>query len=197
MDLEHITAQVSEVTRTLLEAARLKAGQILVIGCSTSEIQGQRIGSAGSTQVAQAVLDGVEGELGESGVFLAVQCCEHLNRALVISSAAMEKYDLTEVRVLPICGAGGAVATELMERLPDGVVVESIAAHAGLDIGDTLIGMHLRPVAVPVRPQGKSIGHAHVTLARTRPKLIGGARAVYAYDEVEQRFGKCVMKPEE
>lgn len=197
MDREKITAQVNEVTNTLMEAARLKPGQILVLGCSTSEIQGQRIGSSGSAQVAQAVLDGVEQALTSSGVYLAAQCCEHLNRALVISGEAAEKYGLMEVRVLPISGAGGAVAAELMNRLEDGVVVEEISAHAGIDIGDTLIGMHLRPVAVPVRPKNPSIGQAHVTLARTRPKLIGGARAVYAYDEVEQRFGKSVIKNDE
>lgn len=193
MDLAEITRQTEEVTRGLLEVARLKPGQILVLGCSTSEVRGQRIGAAGSTDVARAVLDGLRTVLTGTGVYLAVQCCEHLNRAIVISEEAAERYGLTPVTVLPVPGAGGATAALAMDVIDRAVVVEGVAAHAGIDIGDTLIGMHLRPVAVPVRLPRREIGQAHVTVARTRPRLIGGARAVYALDEVEQRFGKGVI----
>lgn len=193
MDLEEVRAGAEELARGLLEVARLKPGQILVLGCSTSEIQGERIGSAGSTRVATAVLDGVQAALENTGVYLAVQCCEHLNRALVIAEAAVDKYGLTPVWVLPVPGAGGATAALAMDRIENAVVVEAVAAHAGMDIGDTIIGMHLRPVAVPVRLARRTLGQAHVTLARTRPRLVGGTRAVYALDEVEQRFGKGVI----
>lgn len=194
VSLEEIKSQVKEAVKGLLEVARLKPGQILVLGCSTSEIQGKRIGSYGNTEVAAAVLDGVEEALSGTGVRLAVQCCEHLNRALVVERETCEKYNLTEVTVLPVPNAGGATAATALRRFKDPCVVESIQAHAGIDIGDTFIGMHLRPVAVPVRLPIKSIGYAHLTLARTRPKLIGGKRAVYAWDEVEERFGKGVVK---
>ena len=145
-------------------------------------------------QIASAVLNGIEKELKGTGIFLAVQCCEHLNRALVVERQLCEKYGLTQVAVLPVPTAGGAAASAGMARFSQPVVVESIQAHAGIDIGDTLIGMHLRPVAVPVRLRIKTIGEAHVTMARTRPKLIGGARAVYAEDDIDRRFGKGVCK---
>lgn len=190
LDLQEIRHDVHQLVRELLDVARLKPGQILVLGCSTSEIQGKKIGSTGSTEVAAAVLDGILGALEGTGVYLAVQCCEHLNRALVVEREAVEKYNLTEVTVLPVPNAGGATAATAMKRFKDPVVVESIQAHAGIDIGDTLIGMHVRPVAVPVRLSSRSVGHAHVNAARTRPKLIGGRRAVYAWDEFEERIGK-------
>lgn len=190
INLQKVKEEVYKATKGLLEAAKLRPGQILVLGCSTSEIQGKRIGSTGSTDVAVVVLDGVQEALRGTGVHLAVQCCEHLNRALVVEREVQEKYNLTEVTVLPVPKAGGATAATALRRFHDPVVVESIQAHAGIDIGDTLIGMHLRPVAVPVRLEQKSVGNAHLTLARTRPKLIGGARAVYAWDEVEEKFGK-------
>lgn len=192
--LTEIKAQVKEACKGLLEVARLKPGQILVLGCSTSEIQGRRIGSYGNTEVAGAVLDAMEESLAGTGVHLAVQCCEHLNRALVVERETCEKYNLTEVTVLPVPHAGGATAATALRRFKDPCVVETISAHAGIDIGDTFIGMHLKPVAVPVRIARKSIGYAHLTMARTRPKLIGGKRAVYAWDEVEDRFGKGVVK---
>ncbi|MGI6626906.1 MAG: TIGR01440 family protein [Bacillota bacterium] len=187
---DSIKSQANEVATGLLESARLKPGQILVLGCSTSEVQGKRIGSHGSTDIARAVLEGVEEALAESGVFLAVQCCEHLNRSLVVEREALDKFNLTEVTVLPVPHAGGATAFTAMKLFKDPAVVESIQAHAGIDIGDTLIGMHLRPVAVPVRMPIKSIGHAHVTVARTRPKLVGGKRAVYDWQDFEARLTK-------
>jgi uncharacterized protein (TIGR01440 family) len=194
LDLAAVRAEVIQAVTGLLEVARLKPGQILVLGCSTSEVQGKRIGSAGNTDVAAAVLDGVEEALKGTGVRLAVQCCEHLNRCLVVERDTQEKYNLSEVTVLPVPHAGGATAATAMERFRDPAVVESIQAHAGLDIGDTLIGMHLRPVAVPVRLAVRSVGEAHLTLARTRPKLVGGKRAVYAWDEIEEKVGKGVQR---
>ncbi len=178
--LAEIKGQVASAVRGLLEKAHLREGQVLVLGCSTSEVQGSRIGSAGSEQVAAAILDGVDEALEGTGVHLAVQCCEHLNRCLVVKRDTCEKYNLTEVSVVPVPHAGGATGASALSRLKDPVVVESIQAHAGIDIGDTFIGMHLRPVAVPVRLPLKAIGKAHLTLARTRPRLVGGRRAVYA-----------------
>lgn len=194
LDLSRVKQEVLQATKGLLEAAKLRPGQIVVLGCSTSEIQGKRIGSTGSAEVAAAVLDGIHEGLKGTGVHLAVQCCEHLNRCLVVERDVQEKYGLTEVTVLPVPKAGGATASTALRRFSDPVVVETIQAHAGIDIGDTLIGMHLRPVAVPVRLGQETVGSAHLTVARTRPKLVGGNRAVYAWDEIEEKFGKKAEK---
>lgn len=177
--LETIKNQCFEVTQALLEVGKLKPGQIIVLGCSTSEVRGESIGSAGSKEIAQAILDGIREALEGTGVALAVQCCEHLNRCLVVERHVAERYNLTEVTVIPVPNAGGAAAATAMGTFDDPIVVESIQAHAGIDIGDTFIGMHLKPVVVPVRLPIKSIGHAHLTVAGTRPKLVGGKRAVY------------------
>ncbi|MEW6661860.1 MAG: TIGR01440 family protein [Bacillota bacterium] len=179
MDFQKIALEVKQAAEGLLKEASLRPGQILVVGGSTSEVLGRRIGSASNLEVAQVILRELVQAVRQAQVFLAVQCCEHLNRALVIERAAQEKYLLEEVTVVPVPGAGGALAAFAMDLLEDAVVVEKLAAHAGMDIGDTLIGMHLRPVAVPVRLPVKSIGLAHLTLAKTRPKLVGGHRAVY------------------
>ncbi|NPV69736.1 MAG: TIGR01440 family protein [Firmicutes bacterium] len=192
MELDKIRSQVREVTEGLLEVARLKPGQILVVGCSTSEVLGKRIGSAGSPEVAAAILDALLAITRPRGLYLAVQSCEHLNRALVVEEACAEKYGLEPVTVLPVPKAGGAFAGTAMQVFENPVVVESIRAHAGIDIGNTLIGMHLRPVAVPVRLPVKRIGEAHVVMARTRPKLIGGERACYRKDLIDSEFGKGV-----
>jgi len=200
-DLDNLKADVRRETKeaaaSLLQVARLKPGQILVLGCSTSEVLGRRIGSSSNVRIAQAILEGIDEALKGTGVYLAVQCCEHLNRALVVEEETAEKYGLTEVTVLPVPHAGGATAATALRMFKHPVVVESIQAHAGIDIGDTLIGMHLRPVAVPVRSDIKKIGEANLVMARTRPKLIGGKRAVYAWDEVEERFGKSAPAPEQ
>jgi len=189
--LRSIAADTERCVRELAAAGGLKAGQLLVVGASTSEVIGRRIGTSGTTEeardVARAIYEGIEAARRGIGFHPAFQCCEHLNRALVVTREAAERYGLTEVSAVPIPGAGGAMAAYAYRHLPDACLVESVQAHAGIDIGDTLIGMHLRPVAVPVRPSVKSIGEAHVTMARTRPKLIGGERAVYvlAPDERE------------
>lgn len=179
LNLAQIKSDTSMALEGLLEVANLKAGQVLVIGCSTSEVAGQRIGSAGSLEIAEAVFSGVMPKLQEQGIYLAVQCCEHLNRALVVEQEAQEKYGWEEVSVIPHQKAGGSLATVTYNRFSRPVLVEEIKAHAGLDMGDTFIGMHLRKVAVPVRLEVKTIGNAHLTVARTRPKLIGGERAKY------------------
>lgn len=176
MDIE---AQARAVASELLAKARLAPGAVIVVGCSTSEVVGQRIGTATSPGAAAAVLAGLAGAIAGTGIDLAIQCCEHLNRALVVERSVADRLGLDEVTVVPKPGAGGALAAEAMERLADPVVVEAIKAHAAIDIGETLIGMHLRPVAVPLRPAQNRIGEARVTMAMTRPKLIGGERAVY------------------
>ncbi len=161
------------------EQVHLKKDQVLVVGCSTSEIIGQRIGTAGTDDVAAMVFRQLRELQKKTGIQLAFQCCEHLNRAIVVERETVEQKQLEEVTVIPVRTAGGAMATHAYQNFDNPVVVEFIKADAGIDIGDTLIGMQMKHVAVPVRVQQKSVGHAHVTLAKTRPKLIGGARAVY------------------
>lgn len=163
----------------LLKLANLKPGQILVVGCSSSEIVGEQLGHASSPETAKIVFDALYEPLRERGIYLAAQCCEHLNRALVVEAECAEKYGLCEVAVVPRPKAGGSFATAAYEAFQNPVVVEEIAAHAGLDIGGTMIGMHLRRVAVPKRLAQKTIGKALVFAATTRPKYIGGERAVY------------------
>ncbi|PZD97773.1 TIGR01440 family protein [Paenibacillus sambharensis] len=179
IDPQAIAGNVETAVRELAAAGSLRAGQLLVIGTSTSEVAGAHIGTAGTLDVAAAIYEGVEAVRKEIGFIPLYQCCEHLNRALVTTREAQERYGLTEVAAVPVPGAGGSMAAYAYRHLTDSVLVEQVQAHAGIDIGDTLIGMHLRPVAVPVRPSVKRIGEAHVTMAYTRPKLIGGARAVY------------------
>lgn len=179
LNLYEITQRAQKALEELLEAAELKPGKIVVVGCSSSEIQGQRIGSSSQIEIAEAVMNGLLPVILESKLCLAAQACEHLNRALVIESKYADEYDFEAVTVVPHLKAGGAFATEAYRRFSDPVVVERISAHAGIDIGDTFIGMHLRNIAVPVRGSIKEIGHAHVTMAKTRPKLIGGERSIY------------------
>lgn len=179
MDYSQITKQVETALAELLATAQLKAGQIVVVGCSTSEISGEKIGTSSSIEVAAAVLKGLLPTLTKADLFLAIQCCEHLNRALVVERECLERYGLDEVTVYPVQGAGGGLPNQAMKAYRDAVVVERIQAHAGLDIGDTFIGMHLKPVAIPVRGTISIVGAAHLTMARTRPKLIGGERARY------------------
>ncbi len=179
MDLQLIEQQVKEIVTDVQQMAGLTQRHLLVIGCSTSEVLGQHIGKAGSADVAAAIFRGIRSVQETHGFALAFQCCEHLNRALVVEQETMERYGLEEVTVVPVPAAGGSMAAHAFTQFASPVVVEHISAHAGIDIGDTFIGMHLRHVAVPIRPRLRQIGEAHVTAARTRPKLIGGARAVY------------------
>ena len=177
--LEKIKKDAAAAVTELLAASRLKEGDIFVIGCSSSEMVGEKIGTNSSMDAAAALAEAVLPLLKEAGVYLAVQCCEHLNRALIIEAAAAEKYGYDPVNVVPQPKAGGSFATTVWGQMEHPVAVEHIRAHAGLDIGGTLIGMHLRDVAVPVRLSVKSIGAAPILCARTRPKFIGGFRAVY------------------
>ena len=177
--MEEIRIQAEAAVRELIEAAGLKAGDLLVIGCSSSEIVGQRIGKGSSMEAAQAVYAGIAPVLREKGILLAAQCCEHLNRALIVETATAEKFGYEPVNVRPWAHAGGSFATTVWENMERPVAVEHIRAAAGMDIGDTLIGMHLREVAVPVRLPLKQIGQANLVCARTRPKFIGGERARY------------------
>lgn len=179
---ETISAQAAALTEELLCAANtLKRGDMLVVGCSTSEIMGKLIGTGSSEEAARAVMDAVLPRVRERGLLLAVQCCEHLNRSLVVERGCMEKYDLQQVWVKPQLHAGGAFAVEAVARFDDPVMVEDLRARAaaGIDIGGTLIGMHLHPVAVPLHAKTRKIGEANVTAARTRPKYVGGPRAAY------------------
>ena len=177
--LDELTEQAAQAVRELLDTAGLRAGDIFVVGCSSSEITGGRIGKASSLEAAEAVLRGIWPILGEQGIWLAAQCCEHLNRALIIEEACARQYGYDPVCVVPQPKAGGSFATAVWRSFERPVAVEHIRAHAGLDIGGTLIGMHLRDVAVPVRLSLDHIGSAILLCARTRPKLIGGSRAVY------------------
>ncbi len=158
----------------------MKRNSILVIGCSSSEVAGGRIGKDSSEEIGQIIFQTAKRITDEMGVFLACQCCEHLNRALVVENACAEKYGYEPVCVVPWLHGGGSFATAAYHHFTEPVVVEHIKASAGIDIGDTLIGMHLKDVAVPVHFSQQKIGEAHVVAAYSRPKLIGGERAHYA-----------------
>ena len=176
---EEITEQARTAVTELLEQAKLKPGSLLVIGCSSSEIVGKRIGKGSSMEAAQAVFAGIYPVLKEKGIQLAVQCCEHLNRALILERETAEKRGYEIVNVMPQPHAGGSFAVTAWNAFASPVAVEAVQAEAGMDIGRTLIGMHLRRVAVPVRTSIDRIGEAIVICARTRPKYIGGPRAIY------------------
>lgn len=178
-ELEIWENQFRKLLHEFQEEAALKENQLLVIGCSTSEVIGKRIGTEGTLDVAGMVYSVVRDFQEKTGIQVAYQCCEHLNRALVLKRETAVRNDYEEVSVVPVRTAGGSMATFAYQQWKDAVVVEHIKAEAGIDIGDTFIGMHLKHVAVPVRSSIKEIGHAHVTMAKTRPKLIGGERAVY------------------
>lgn len=174
-----IGEEAYRAAKELLEVAKLEEDQLLVVGCSTSEVGGITIGTFSSPELAEAVFGGLYQATQEAGVYLAAQCCEHLNRALILEKEAAERYGYEIVNVVPQPKAGGSFATAAYKAFDCPVAVEHIKAHAGMDIGDTLIGMHLRDVAVPVRIRTREIGDAHVVCARTRLKYIGGERAQY------------------
>ncbi|MHA0856273.1 TIGR01440 family protein [Paenibacillus sp. CMAA1364] len=171
--------QVAQVVRELSEVAQLGPGKILVIGTSTSEVIGSHIGTSGALQIADQLLAGIEEVREDVGFDVVFQCCEHLNRSLVMERTLLNKLGLTEVGAVPYPHAGGSMATAAYQKLSQPCLAESIEADAGIDIGETLIGMHLRRVAVPFRPSIRFVGQARVNTAYTRPKLIGGERAQY------------------
>ena len=178
-DLQNIRQEANAAAAELISAAHLSAGDVLVIGCSSSEVTGQTIGSFSSLEVAEAVFEGIYEAAQNAEVYLAAQCCEHLNRALIVESDLARRDRLTVVNVVPQPKAGGSFATTAYKRFSRPAAVETVTADAGIDIGGTLIGMHLRSVAVPVRLSVRTIGQAPIICARTRPKFVGGSRAVY------------------
>ena len=181
-DAAALRRQAYSAAKEIIERGHLQSGDILVVGCSTSEVCGAKIGSESRPEVAQELVSGIISACAEAGVYLAAQCCEHLNRALILEKSAARERGYEAVNVVPVPKAGGSFAACVYERLAQPTAVEHIRAEAGLDIGDTLIGMHLKDVAVPVRLSVQNIGEAHLAAARTRPKYIGGQRAQYAPD---------------
>ncbi|MGN0167110.1 MAG: TIGR01440 family protein [Acetatifactor sp.] len=179
-----IGEEAYRAAKELLDAAHLEENDIFVVGCSTSEVGGASIGTFSSPDLAEVVFGGIYQATQEAGVYLAAQCCEHLNRALILEKEAAVRYGYEIVNVIPQPKAGSSFATAAWKAFEHPVAVEHIKAHAGMDIGDTLIGMHLKDVAVPVRIRTTQIGDAHVVCARTRPKFIGGSRAVYDENEM-------------
>lgn len=175
--IDEIRVATRQAMTELLAAAKVKPGQLFVVGCSTSEIRGSKIGTDSQIDVAEAVFDEIYSAVQDKGLHLAVQCCEHLNRALVMERSAVTWQE--ECNVVPQLHAGGAMAMTAYARFADPVMVEFTKADVGIDIGDTFIGMHMKHVTVPVRMSIKVIGSAHVTACRVRPKSIGGSRAVY------------------
>lgn len=180
--LKQVRKEAEEAAVQIIDIAGLSEGDILVVGCSSSEVVGDKIGTASSIDAAREVFAGIYGVVKERGIYLATQCCEHLNRAIIIEKELARRERLQMVNVVPQPKAGGSFSTTAYASFKEPVAVEHIKAQAGIDIGDTLIGMHLCEVAVPVRIPTKNIGKAHVVCARTRAKFIGGERAVYNED---------------
>ena len=179
IEKEQLIHELTTITQEVLAKAQLKAGDIFVLGCSTSEIAGGVIGKNSSQEIGEWVVETLLAILSEQQIFLAVQGCEHLNRALVVERAAQERYNLEEVAVVPQLHAGGACSVAAFRYFNEPVEVEHLVAKAGIDLGDTSIGMHIKHVQVPIRPSIRELGGAHVTALYSRPKYIGGPRAKY------------------
>ena len=180
--LESIKNDAEAAVSAIVSEAKLESGDLFIVGCSSSEVLGEKIGTNSSVDVADAIFKGIYGVLKDKGIFMAVQCCEHLNRAVILEKKAAKLFGYEEVNVIPQPKAGGSLGTLAFERLENAVAVEKVRADAGLDIGLTMIGMHLKEVAVPLRLPIKKIGNAPIVCARTRPKFIGGIRAKYNED---------------
>ncbi len=172
-------SQLEQLLEEFATQVTFTPGQLVVIGCSTSEIVGKRIGSAGGMEVAESLFEPLRSFAKKYDLHLAFQGCEHINRALTMERHSAQAFGLELVSVIPVQKAGGSMSAFAYTHFADPVVVENVQAHGGIDIGQTLIGMHIKPVAVPIRTSIKQIGEAIVTLVTTRPKLIGGERAVY------------------
>ena len=186
MDQEHLQKEVEEILEDVLTKASLHEGALFVLGLSSSEVIGGHIGKASSQEIGELIVKRILEILSARGIHLAVQGCEHVNRALVVEREVAIKYNLEIVSVLPTLSAGGSGQLAAFRYMKDPVEVEFIKADAGLDIGDTAIGMHVKHVQVPIRPVLRSIGQAHVTALASRPKLIGGARAQYPQDSIRK-----------
>ena len=176
-----VQSEAAKAAQQLVDQAHLRQGQIVVVGCSTSEVVGKRVGSWSTPEIAQAIFNGLNSVFAPQGIYIAAQCCEHLNRALIVERAVAEQFGLEEVNVVPQPKAGGSFGTTAYKRFEEPVAVESVkqSASAGMDVGNTLIGMHIKPVVVPLRIETKKIGEAPLVCARRRPKFVGGSRAVY------------------
>lgn len=187
MDIETIKKETKQGLTELLAEAKLTRGDLLVVGLSTSEVQGKMIGKFPSIEIGRAIIKTIIAVLKPLGIHLAVQGCQHLNRALVVERSVAKERGFEIVMVYPQIHAGGAGQIAAFENLDDPVEVEHIQAEAGMDIGDTSIGMHVKFVQVPVRTSVTEIGNAHTTYLRSRPKYIGGARAKYTWDPFNQQ----------
>lgn len=183
--LQQVKEEAANAAKQLVAEARLHKGQIVVVGCSTSEVVGRKVGSWSTPEVGQAIFDGLNSVFAPLGIYIAAQCCEHLNRALIVDYEAVPGAEI--VNVVPQPKAGSSFATAAYNAFSHPVALEEIKADAGLDIGGTLIGMHLKRVAVPVRLAQKHIGDAILLAARVRPKFIGGERAIYN-DELKNGY---------
>lgn len=186
MDLRALANQTRVIVDDIIERSSIKKGQIFVLGLSSSEVAGGLIGKNSSAEIGEVIVKTLLEELTERGIYLAVQGCEHLNRALTVERELAEKKDLEIVNVIPNLHAGGSGQVAAFKFMQDPVEVEEIVAHAGLDIGDTFIGMHVNRVQVPLIPVQRELGGAHVTALTSRPRLIGGARATYTADPIRK-----------
>lgn len=186
MFLNEVKQATQQVVEEILDYSQLQKGQIFVLGLSSSEVLGGRIGQQSSQEVGEVIVQAILELVEERGIYLAVQGCEHLNRALAVERELALQKDLEIVNVLPSLEAGGSGQVAAFRYMKDPVEVESIVAQAGVDIGDTAIGMHIKHVQVPIRPSQREIGQAHVTALASRPKLIGGARATYQADQIRK-----------
>ena len=176
---QSLTTSLKTLLSEIEQQIEFRPKQLFVVGCSTSEVVGEKIGTAGTLDVAQVLYEQLQSFAQKHQLFLVFQGCEHINRALTLEAEAAQMYNLEPVSVVPRKSAGGSMAEYAYTQMDNPVVVEHVAAHAGIDIGQTLIGMHLKVVAVPIRTSVKQLGEAIVTVAKTRPKLIGGERAQY------------------
>ena len=181
LDLASLEEESYLLCKEFIEKAKLKKGQLFVVGCSTSEVLGEKIGTASSYSTAEALFRGISRAAKEAELYLCTQCCEHLNRAIITEREAALAHGLMpyRVNVIPKEKAGGSFSTVAYESFIEPVALEKLRADGGIDIGDTFIGMHLKEVAVPLRLSKKTLGSAHLTAARVRPKFVGGSRAVY------------------
>ena len=186
MDLKELETQTRAIVVDVIERSAIKKGQLFVLGLSSSEVIGGNIGKNSSAEVGEVVVSVLLEELGKRGIHLAVQGCEHLNRALVVEREVVEAKDLEIVNVIPNLHAGGSGQVAAFKLMSDPVEVEEVVAHPGLDIGDTFIGMHVKRVQVPLIPVSRELGKAHVTALASRPKLIGGNRATYTPDPIRK-----------
>lgn len=177
--LETLQQDLTEITLDIIEKSGIKKGEIFVLGCSSSEVVGGVIGKNSSQEVGEVIVNTLYDLLKERGIYLAVQGCEHINRALAVERTLAEQKDFEIVSVVPALHAGGSASVAAFQLFEDPVEIEHITAKAGLDIGDTAIGMHIKHVQIPLRPVKKTLGAAHVTALTSRPKLIGGPRAQY------------------